>query len=125
MEIRLENKKAINIIAISGIILLLIVYFLDFNCIFKTIFNIPCISCGLTRGFIYILKLDLINAIKMNLLSIPLFITIIIFYVLYFLWILLKKEYIFKYYNYIIKYYKLIIIILIINWIYNVIKYIY
>ena len=121
-ELHLQNKKIIDILAISGVLVLLIAFFFNYKCIFKTIFNIPCISCGLTRGFIYILKFDLINATKMNILSIPLFIIVLLFYILYFIWVILKKEYIFKFYNYFISYYKLFIIVLLLSWIINILE---
>ena len=123
--IHLENKKVINILAISGILLLLIVFLFDYECVFLKVTGVPCVSCGLTRGFIYILKGDLINAIKINLLSIPIFINTLLFYFLYFIKIILKKEFIYKYYNYFIKHYKIIITILIINWIINIVKYMF
>ena len=44
----------IKILAISVLSLLLIAFLFNYECIFKNIFNIPCISCGLTRGFIYV-----------------------------------------------------------------------
>ena len=120
-EIHLENKKVINILAVSGIIVLFIAFLFEYKCIFRHTFDIPCVSCGLTRGFKYILKLDLINAIKVNFLSLPIFICFLLFYVFYILWIILKKEYIFKYYKYFVKHYKLFIVILVINWIFSII----
>ena len=125
MEIHCKNKLIINILAISGVLLLFIAFFFNYKCVFKNMFNIPCISCGLTRGFNFILQGDFVNATKMNLLSIPLFLIIIIFYMLYILWISLKKDYIFKYYSFFVKQYKLLIAILSINWIINIIKYIF
>ena len=120
--IHLENKKTINILAISGVIVIIIAFFFNYKCIFKSTFSIPCVSCGLTRGFKYILNLDLINATKMNLLSIPLFIILILFYILYFIWIILKKEYIFDFYNYFVKHYKILIAILLISWIIKILE---
>ncbi len=118
-EILLENKKVINIIAISGVVLLLILLFFNVKCIFKEIFNIPCISCGLTRGFKSILKLDFINATKYNILSIPLFVLSILFYILYIFSLILKKVYIYKLYNILVKNYKILLIILLNSWLIN------
>ena len=115
-EIHLQNKKIINILAISGIITLFIAFFFNYKCIFKSLFNIPCISCGLTRGFKYIIKFDLINATRMNLLSVPLFITLTIFYILYFIWLILKKDYIFNFFGYFVKHYKILVVILLLSW---------
>ena len=122
-EIHLENKKILHILAVSGIIVILIAFFLEYECLFKRIINIPCMSCGLTRGFIYLLNFDIINATNSNLLSLPLFICITIYYFLYVIWFILKKEYIFKYYNYFVKNYKLVLLVLVINWVINIIKY--
>lgn len=107
---------------ITGIIFAFIVFLFSPECQFKKIFNISCSICGMTRAFIFILNGNIISALKMNLLSIPLFIMITLFVILYLLNIILKKEYVYKFYNYIIKHYKLLILIFIINWIINIIK---
>lgn len=122
-EYHLENKKEVNILVISGILFLLIILFFKPICIFKKIFNIPCITCGMTRAFKCILKLDLINAIKYNILSIPLFIFIIIFFTLYIISIILNKNYIYKFYNYMVKNIRIFIILLIISYIINLVVY--
>lgn len=117
------NKKIINTLIISGIILLLIILLFKPFCIFKKITHIPCPICGVTRGIIYFLKLDFINSIKSNILSIPIFILGIVFYILYFYSIIFKPNTVYKYYNYFVKNYKLIIFILLINWVIVIIKY--
>ena len=118
----MQNKKYINILMISGIFILFIIFFFDVHCIFKTVFQIPCISCGLTRAFKCILKLDFITATKYNVLSIPLFIMITTFYITYFISIIFKKDYIYKLYNLLCKYYNVLIIFLIIGWLINLCK---
>lgn len=123
MEYHLENKKEVNILVISGILFLLIILFFKPICIFKKIFNIPCITCGMTRALKCILKLDLINAIKYNILSIPLFIFIIAFFTLYIISVILNKNYIYKFYNYIVKNIRIFIILLIISYIINLVVY--
>lgn len=35
-------------------------------CIWKAIFNVNCLGCGLTSAFIYLLKLNFIDAYKSN-----------------------------------------------------------
>jgi len=118
-EIHLDNKKTYHILAISGVILLIIAFFYEPKCIFKMMFNIPCVSCGLTRAFFSIISLDFIGAFNYNILSIPLFVSIIVFYILY----IFNRKYLDKYFNYIVKNYKFIIIILGISWIINIVKY--
>lgn len=110
---------------ISGIIFLLIIFLLEPKCLFKTFFHVPCSMCGMTRAFKYILNCDILNAIKANLLCIPLFINIIIFIVLYLLNIFFDKIYVYKYCDYFIKRYKTLIIIFIINWVVNIVKILY
>ena len=45
-------------------------------CLAQNVLHIPCPGCGLTRGFIAIMQLDLWNATRLNCLSIPLFLGI-------------------------------------------------
>lgn len=118
------NKKIINVLMISGILLLLIILIFKPMCLFKYIFKIPCPMCGITRGIICILNLEIIESFKYNILSLPIFILISIFYILYIISIIFKKDYIYKYYNYFVLHYKIIIIIFIINWIVNIFKYV-
>ncbi|MBX2860217.1 MAG: DUF2752 domain-containing protein [Vampirovibrio sp.] len=43
-------------------------------CVFKAVFQLPCLTCGLTRGFISVLQGDLTRATQYHLLTAPLFI---------------------------------------------------
>lgn len=54
------------------------IYGVNANCIFKSITNIECPACGLTRAFRSIIKLDFITAIKYNILSIPIAILVVV-----------------------------------------------
>ena len=75
-------KRFINItILIGGItfIYLIVNNILNFKCIFKTLWKVSCPGCGLTRSFEAILHLKFIEAIKYNILGIPIFsVTILI-----------------------------------------------
>jgi len=122
METHLDNKKIYNILAISGILLTLIAFFIKYDCIFKNIFKIPCISCGLTRGIKSILKLNIIEAIKYNLLSIPIFILSITFYILYILYLFNIKKYLDNLYSFFVRNYKIFLILLLTIWIINIVK---
>ena len=113
----MKKINEVDILAISGVFLPFIVFFFDVKCIFKTIFHIPCISCGLTRAFIAIIHLKFLDAIKYNILSIPLFLFIIIFYFLY----IFNKEYLIKTYSFLSKKYLIIIVLLLFCWIFKII----
>lgn len=62
-------------------------------CPIKNIFNISCFGCGMTRAFICILKFDFADALKLNVLSIPLFAGITIYVILLLTDILSGKNY--------------------------------
>ena len=61
-------------------------------CPINYLFGISCFGCGLTRGFICILNLNFISAIKYNVLSIPLFLGIFVYLLIFFFDILLSKN---------------------------------
>ena len=78
-------KRVINLLILTIIIifvLLMVSGTIHYSCIFKRIFNICCPGCGLTRSFRCILNFDFIEAIKYNILGIPLFILCIIYIIL-------------------------------------------
>lgn len=89
------------------------------DCIIKQLFHISCPACGFTRAFLEILNLNLLEAMKYNLLSIPVFLLLLIVnaYLIYDIIKKQKKTEIFfeKLGQYIIP----IVIILIINTIIN------
>lgn len=120
-----NNKKIINILMISGILLAIIIFLFEPKCLFKEIFNIPCSICGMTRAFKYILNGNFLLALKLNLLSVPLIICLIVFYLLYFISNVFNKNYIYKFYAFVVKNYKILIAILFINWVINIVKFLY
>lgn len=63
-------------------------------CIIKNLLGFSCFGCGMTRAFIYILKLDFVSAIRYNVLSVPLFVGILFYVVLFTIDIFLNKNYI-------------------------------
>lgn len=74
-------KRIINIFILTfGISFIYIATsgYVKLNCLFKSIFDICCPGCGLTRSFRSILNFDLYNAFKYNILGIPLFILCIV-----------------------------------------------
>lgn len=118
-----KKNKILILFSILGLILIFLLY-TKFNipCTFKSIFNIPCPSCGMTRAFISILNLNFIESFHYNILSIPLFLIIITFYIITIIDIILNKQYLNKFIKNITKYYYIIIILLIISWIINIFK---
>lgn len=120
-----KKNKILILLSYLGLILIFLLYTnLHIPCIFKKIFHIPCPSCGMTRAFISIINLNIKNAISYNILSIPLFLTLIIIFITNILDIIFKKQYLNKIINIIIKHYYIIILLLLINWIINIYKYI-
>ena len=63
-------------------------------CPIKNAIGVSCFGCGMTRGFISILKLDFKAAIKYNVLSIPLFVGIALYFLFSLLDIFFDKNYI-------------------------------
>jgi len=119
-----KKKKILILLSYLGLILIFLLC-IKYNipCIFKTILNIPCPSCGMTRAFKSILSLKFIEATNYNILSIPLFIIIIIIFITTIIDIIFSKNHIDKLINNIIKHYHIILLLLFINWIINIYKY--
>lgn len=65
----------------------------------------PCPACGFTRAFLLIFRLDIKESFKYNLLPIPL----LIYFVIYFVFVMLKKQCIID--NFLLKYRVLVIIV--------------
>lgn len=80
-------------------------------CPFFYLFNIPCPGCGLTRSITFLLKGNIIESIKYNILGIPL----VVCCTIYFIFSILKREYLID--RFLINRKKLIIIIIIITFI--------
>ncbi|MBE6713621.1 MAG: DUF2752 domain-containing protein [Ruminococcaceae bacterium] len=55
-------------------------FFKSSLCLFRNAFGISCPGCGISRAFLAILHFDISGAFRLNLLSIPLFIGIALYY---------------------------------------------
>ncbi len=64
-------------------------------CPIKNLLGISCFGCGMTRGFISVLNLDFKTAFEYNVLSIPLFISIALYFICSFIDIIFDKNYIY------------------------------
>jgi len=78
----MKNKLIKLSILLLETVLLYVLLNFNIGCFFKSIFKIRCPGCGLTRAFISLFNLDFITAFKYNILSIPLFISIILINIL-------------------------------------------
>lgn len=116
----MNNRLKNLLILIILITFLLIVLFVPVNCLFKEFTGFYCPSCGMTRAFYCIFNFDLINAFKLNIISIPIFIFLIFFLLNVFIDII-KNRFTFipnllKFFS---KYYIIIIILIVLSFIYN------
>lgn len=81
----INNKKVkVKLINFSMLFVIFIFYFLiyilriNIGCVFNKLTGFYCPACGMSRAFGEIFKFDIINAIKLNFLSIPLCIFILV-----------------------------------------------
>lgn len=81
-------------IAVFAVMFCLTKVFSVSPCPFNNILKIRCFGCGLTRAFIEILNLNFKSAFYYNVLSIPLFICIVLYYLLSLFDIIFDKNYI-------------------------------
>lgn len=88
------NKKFIFFIFLILLVFgILVVFIFDIPCVFKSIFGISCPGCGLTRGFRALLNGDVITAFHYNILTIPMFLFLFIFCILFILDYIKKSNY--------------------------------
>ena len=77
----MERSKHLHRIYPLTILVLGFVYvkFSPFHvpCIWKKLFGIPCPGCGLTGAYISLLNFDIANAMRMNILSVPLLLLVL------------------------------------------------
>lgn len=113
-EVNYKTKNIINILMASMTLLLIAIFIfnLEIPCLFKSILKINCPACGLSRSFKAIMNLDLIGAFKYNIIGVPLFLSIIIIYLIYLFDLFFKKNILVNLYNKFSKNYVFLIIVL-------------
>lgn len=117
---RLKNGVLLFVIIVLSVIFLL---GFDIDCLFKTTFHIPCPGCGLTRAFIEIVNFRFINSFNYNILGLPLFIFLIITFIVLIKDFICNNNSYIKFINKLFnKYYIVIIILLLISWFINIIR---
>ena len=118
---RIKNGSILLILIIF--LCLCLIAFMPVNCVLKTVTGIYCPACGMTRSFLSILNFNFIDAIKYNLLGIPLFIAIILSITIMIKELMLNQfNYIPKLLKFFEKHYIIILVLLGINMILNNIK---
>ena len=83
-------------------------------CPFFYLFNIPCFGCGLTRGFICVLEGKFAEASQFHILSIPLFVSIVLYFMIFVVDIILLKDNISKVNRFLTKKFTFTILVIII-----------
>ena len=127
MEIHLKTKKEkislILLILLAIILLFLCSKYLKIKCPLKTIFHLPCPSCGLTRATRQIFSLHPLKTLKYNILALHIAILIIVAIILLIIDCIKNTKYLENLINFFLKHYIILIIVpIIISWIINIIR---
>ena len=70
---KIRAKKILLAYALGGLILILVINTpFSIPCLWKLVTGIPCPGCGLTRAFIYLTQFRFLEAVRMNILFLPL-----------------------------------------------------
>lgn len=99
-KLQIRKRQTLHSI-IVGFVYFIIIYLFTRKvdgsiCPIKNIFGISCFGCGMTRGFIAILKLDFKSALNYNILSLPMFIGICLYAFFTIIDLLSNNNYIYK-----------------------------
>lgn len=117
-----EHKFIFLIFLILLVFGVLVVFYLDIDCLFKSLFSIPCPGCGLTRGFRALFKGDIVGAFNYNILTIFIFLFLFISLILFIVDFFKKSNYLIKYFLYFKKHYITLLVLVFISFIVNIIR---
>jgi len=91
-----KQAQHILVLGLGAILFIALTIIPGYQCPFKMIFGIPCPGCGLTTGFLAILRLDFLEAYQANVLAIPLFLAFVLVTILAITDFIYKKEVLIK-----------------------------
>lgn len=117
-----KNKQILFAFLLLFIFGLLVVFAFDINCVFKSVFGIPCPGCGLTRGFRALLSGNFIRAESYNILTIPIFLFLLFIVILMAIDLVNRSNSTERVLKKISDHYVLLIIIVCFNWIINIVR---
>lgn len=115
----MKNRLIKIIILILETVLLYVIPNINIGCFFRNNLNIYCPGCGLTRAFLEILNFNFIHALKLNIISIPLFILILIINFILLYDIIFNKNNIRSIFIKFTKYSNIILILLLVSFVIN------
>ena len=93
-------------------------------CVFKLLFGIPCPGCGLFRAGVLLSRLDFVNAIRMNIMLLPLLIVGVIHFTCALIDALSNKGAIVRFNAFLAKKWVIAaaILLMIVSWYYNIVR---
>ncbi len=123
LETKKEERNIILLLLMAIILLFLCLNYLNFTCLWKLVFKIPCPTCGMTRAMHQIFAGHIINSFSYNILAFPVIVVMAISIILIPIDLITKKNNLLKLYSFFIRHYLILIIIpLLISWIINIIR---
>lgn len=91
-------------------------------CLWKTVTGIPCPTCGLTRSFLYAYRLNIVRAIQMNILTVPIIFGMAAHLTCAFIDLIKGNKMLDKFHSFFAKSWVLVtlLVLLAISWVYNI-----